>query len=54
MNKDIFKDHVINNFLDQIDNDRKFCGLDDNFAILLFDNCSSHFDQELLQILDST
>lgn len=51
VNKQIFKDHILNNFIEQVENDKKFVGLDDSPAILFFDNCSCHLDEELLQIL---
>ena len=42
---------IFNNFIEQVENDRKFVGLKNNPAILFFDNCSSYLDEELLQIL---
>lgn len=51
VNKQIFNNHIINNFIPQVEIDRKFVNLMDNPAILFFDNCSSHLDEELLQTL---
>lgn len=51
INKDIFKRHIINNFIPQVEEDRKYTKIKDCPSILFFDNCSSHIDDELLQIL---
>ena len=49
--KDVFKDHIINKFIPQVENDRISCGSESLLAVLFFDNCSSHLDDELLRIL---
>ena len=46
--KDVFRDHIINKFIPQVENDRLSCGSESLLAILFFDNCSSHLDDELL------
>ena len=51
INKDIFRSHMINNFLPQVEEDRAFTKIKDCPSILFFENCSSHIDDELLQIL---
>lgn len=51
INKDIFKNHIINNFIPQVEEDRKYTQIEDCPSILFMDNCSSHLDEELLQIL---
>ncbi|KAK8884192.1 hypothetical protein M9Y10_043298 [Tritrichomonas musculus] len=51
VNKEIFTRHIKENFINQVDAERKYCGLEENQAILFFDNCSCHLDEELLQIL---
>ena len=51
VNKEIFTRHIKENFINQVDAERKYCGLEENPAILFFDNCSCHLDEELLQIL---
>lgn len=48
--KDVFKDHIINKFIPQVENDRMNYDLEPPLAILFFDNCSSHLDDEILRI----
>lgn len=49
--KETFCDHIINKFIPQVLNDRRYCGCDTLPAILFIDNCSSHLDPNLLGIL---
>ena len=51
INKETFVNHIMQNFIPQVQNDRRFCGDNQLPAILFFDNCSCHIDNELLQIL---
>lgn len=51
ISKEVFNDHIINKFIPQVMNDRKFCGNNNLPAILFLDNCSSHLDDMLLKIL---
>ena len=51
ISKEIFKDLIINKFIPQVQNDRESSGLKDAPAILFYDNCSSHLDDEMLRIL---
>ena len=51
VDKETFCDHIINKFIPQVLNDRKYCGCDTLPAILFIDNCSSHLDPDLLEIL---
>lgn len=51
VNKEIFNDHIINYFIPQVIKDRECCGFVTSPAILFFDNCSSHLDENLLKIL---
>ena len=51
MDKETFCDRIINKFMPQVLNDRKYCGCDTLQAILFIDNCSSHLDPDLLEIL---
>ena len=51
ISKEVFNDHIINKFIPQVMNDRKFCGNNNLPAIIFLDNCSSHLDDMLLKIL---
>ena len=51
VDKETFRDHIINKFIPQVLNDRKYCGCDTLPAILFIDNCSSQSDPDLLEIL---
>ena len=51
VDKETFCDHIINKFIPQVLNDRKYCGCDTLPAILFIDNCSSQSDPDLLEIL---
>ena len=49
--KEIFKQHILNNFIPQVESDRNLEGCDKKPAILFIDNCSSHLDRDLLKQL---
>ena len=49
--KEIFKQHILNNFIPQVESDRNLEGCDKKPAILFIDNCSSHLDRDLLKKL---
>ena len=49
--KQVFKQHLLDHFIPQVESDRYSPGCEGKPAILFFDNCSSHIDDELLQEL---
>ena len=51
MTKEIFNEHIVNRFIPQVESDRNLQGCEEKPAILFFDNCSSHIDENLFKLL---